>query len=157
MERGRIALGIGKVSNGNRSKFEIMADILRQLHNPVGRTSLMCHCNMSSAQLDSYLTQMQSADLVCTHTAGRGATYKITEMGKEYLSLFNRIALLVGGWRKNEHNGYTDAAIHQNLVTAEKESGKHCSIMLFPLEKSDSYRNAKISSEFIAETEAETG
>jgi predicted transcriptional regulator len=34
-------------SDGNRSRFEIVAEILMQLREPTGKTNLMSHCNMN--------------------------------------------------------------------------------------------------------------
>jgi predicted transcriptional regulator len=39
-----------EIIDRNRSRFEIIAEILRKLREPSGKTSIMSHCNMSSAQ-----------------------------------------------------------------------------------------------------------
>ena len=38
----------------NRSKLEIIAEILRKLRMPTGKTNIMSHCNMNARVLESY-------------------------------------------------------------------------------------------------------
>jgi predicted transcriptional regulator len=51
---------IGKIPEGNRSKLEIIAQILREICLPTGRTCIMSHCNMCFAQSVNYLKLMKS-------------------------------------------------------------------------------------------------
>ncbi len=84
-----------EVPNGNRNKFEIIAEILRKLHKPTGKTNLMSHCNMSSAQSGQYLDLMMSSDLVRTDATTGKVTYQRTEAGREFLVRYNELALLL--------------------------------------------------------------
>jgi predicted transcriptional regulator len=88
-------LGIRNVPDRNRSRIEIIAEILKKLREPSGKTNIMSHCNMSSAQSGQYLDFMESLDLVRTDaTAGR-TTYKKTEIGRDFLELYGKLALLL--------------------------------------------------------------
>ena len=86
---------ISKVTTRNRGKFEIIAEILRELRMPTGRTNLMCHCNMNSAQSGDYLAFMKSADLIRVHNQAGKVMIERTEVGKEFLRLFNSMLLLL--------------------------------------------------------------
>jgi predicted transcriptional regulator len=86
---------IRMVSDRNRSKFEIIAEILRKLHKPTGKTNIMSHCNMSSMQSGEYLSLMKSNDLIRMDKVAGKVTYQRTEAGKEFLKLFNKMVLLL--------------------------------------------------------------
>jgi predicted transcriptional regulator len=88
-------LRMGKVSDRNRSKFEIIAEILRELRKPTGKTNIMSHCNMSSMQSGEYLSFMRSNDLIRMDAVVGKVTYQRTEAGREFLELFNKIVLLL--------------------------------------------------------------
>lgn len=94
-ERYYSLLRMKEVSNGNRNKFEIMAEILRKLHKPTGKTNLMSHCNMSSAQSGQYLNLMMSSNLVRTDAVTGKVTYQRTEAGREFLVQYNELVLLL--------------------------------------------------------------
>jgi predicted transcriptional regulator len=84
-----------KVSDKNRSKFEIIAEILRKLRKPTGRTNIMSHCNMSSTQSGEYLNFMRSNDLIQIDAIAGKVTYQRTEVGRQFLELYNKLALLL--------------------------------------------------------------
>jgi predicted transcriptional regulator len=88
-------LGMGKVFVGNRSRFEIMAQILTKLREPTGRTNIMSHCNMSSLQSEEYLRFMRLNDLVRMVAVAGKVTYQRTEVGREFLGLYGKILLLL--------------------------------------------------------------
>ncbi len=88
-------LSMRKVSDRNRSRFEIIAEILRELRKPTGRTNIMSHCNMSSMQSGEYLSFMESNNLVRTEAAAGRVTYQRTEVGREFLGLFNSMIQLI--------------------------------------------------------------
>lgn len=88
-------LEVKKVSDRNRSRFEIIAEILRRLRLPTGKTNIMSHCNMSSAQSGQYLNFMTSNDLIQTDAIAGKVTYKRTEAGREFLELYSKMALLL--------------------------------------------------------------
>jgi len=84
-----------KVFDGNRSKFEIIAEILKQLRMPTGRSNIMSHCNMSSMQSGQYLNLMRSNDLIRTGAIAGKVTYQRTDAGRVFLELYSKIALLL--------------------------------------------------------------
>jgi predicted transcriptional regulator len=88
-------LRIGQISDRNRSRFEIIAEILRELRLPVGRTNISSHCNMSTAQSGRYLSFMSSNDLIQMDTVAGRITYQRTEAGREFLGLYDKMVLLL--------------------------------------------------------------
>jgi len=88
-------LRMRKVSDRNRSKFEIIAEILRKLRKPTGRTNIMSHCNMSFTQSGQYLTLMRSNDLIRIDAIAGKVTYQRTEAGRKFLEVYNKMALLL--------------------------------------------------------------
>jgi predicted transcriptional regulator len=88
-------LRIEKAPDGNRSRLQIIAEMLRRLREPTGKTNIMSHCNMSSMQSGQYLNLMKSSDLVRMETTAGRVTYQRTEIGREFLELYNKMALLL--------------------------------------------------------------
>lgn len=86
---------IRKVTDGNRSKFEIVAEILMQLRQPTGKTNLMSHCNMNFTQSGQYLNYMKSNGLIRKDAMAGKVTYQRTEAGREFLELYNKMVLLL--------------------------------------------------------------
>jgi predicted transcriptional regulator len=79
----------------NRSRFEIMAEILRDLREPTCWTNIMSHCNISSKQSGQYLNLLRSSDLVRIDATAGKVTYQRTEAGRHFLTLYNKIVLLL--------------------------------------------------------------
>jgi predicted transcriptional regulator len=88
-------LRMSKVSDRNRGKFEIVAEILRELRKPTGRTNIMSHCNMSSMQSGGYLSFMKLNDLIRIDTIAGKVTYQRTEAGREFLKIYNKMVMLL--------------------------------------------------------------
>ena len=82
-------------SDGNRSRFEIIAEILRDLRRPTCWSNIMSHCNMSSKQSGRYLDVMRSSDLIQIQVAAGKVTYQRTDAGREFLQLFDKMVLLL--------------------------------------------------------------
>ena len=84
------------VSDRNRSRFEIIAEILRDLRRlPICWTNVMSHCNMSSKQAGQYLNFLRSSDLIQMQMAAGKIVYQRTDAGREFLEHFNKIVLLL--------------------------------------------------------------
>lgn len=83
------------MSDTNRNKLEIIAEILRKLRMPTGKTNIMSHCNMNTAQSQGYLNLMRSNDLVQIGAIAGRVTYQRTEAGREFLELYNKMAVLL--------------------------------------------------------------
>jgi predicted transcriptional regulator len=88
-------LRMRKIFDKNRSRFEIIAEILRKLRQPTCKTNIMSHCNMSSAQSEQYLDFMRSTDLIHTDATAGKVTYQRTEAGREFMKHYHKIALLL--------------------------------------------------------------
>jgi|SRR3972149_1020001 len=88
-------LRMRRVSDKNRSRFEIIAEILRKLRVPTCRTNIMSNCNMSSMQSGGYLDFMRSNDLIRTDLTTGRVTYQRTEAGREFLDLYDKMVLLL--------------------------------------------------------------
>ena len=88
-------LNVRKVSDGNRSKLEIIAEILTQLRIPIGKANIMSHCNMSTAQSGEYLNAMTSSKLVQVCARAGKVEYQRTDVGLEFLELFKKMTLLL--------------------------------------------------------------
>jgi len=88
-------LRMRKVSDGNRSRFEIIAEILGNLRVPICWTNIMSHCNMSSKQSGQYLNLLRSRDLIQMQVAAGKVTYKRTEAGRKFLKHYGKIVLLL--------------------------------------------------------------
>ncbi len=84
-----------KISYRNRSRFEIIAEILGVLRKPTVRTNIMSHCNLNSTQSEGYLSFMRSNNLVRTDAVAGRVTYQRTEVGREFLGLFNSMNRLL--------------------------------------------------------------
>lgn len=84
-----------KVSDRNRSKFEIIAEILRHLNLPKKKTNIMSHCNMSTAQSGQYLNFMRTNNLIQLDSILGKVTYQRTETGKKFLELYSKMVLLL--------------------------------------------------------------
>lgn len=84
-----------KVVDRNRSRFEILAEILRNLREPTCWTNIMSHCNISSKQSGQYLNLLRSRDLVRKDATARKVTYQRTEAGREFLKHYNKIVMLL--------------------------------------------------------------
>ena len=88
-------LRMREVSDRNRSKFEIIAEILKQVRKPTCRTNIMSHCNMNSMQSGEYLNLMKSSDLIQIDTTAGKVTYQRTDAGREFLKIYNKLVVLL--------------------------------------------------------------
>jgi len=88
-------LNVRKASDGNRSRLQIIAEILRHLRIPLGKANIMSHCNMSTAQSGEYLNLMTSSSLIQMGAYAGKVTYQRTEVGLEFLELYRQMALLL--------------------------------------------------------------
>lgn len=62
---------------------------------PTGKTNIMSRCNMNTAQSQGYLNLMRSNDLIQIGAIAERVTYQRTEAGREFLELYNKMALLL--------------------------------------------------------------
>ncbi len=78
-----------------RSKYEIIAEILRKLRLPTSRTNIILRCNMSSITSGQYLNFMRSNDLIRRDEMAGKTTYQRTKVGQEFLEVYNKMVLLL--------------------------------------------------------------
>jgi predicted transcriptional regulator len=88
-------LNVRKESDGNRSRLQIIAQILRQLRIPVGKSNIMSICNMSTVQSGQYLNLMTLSNLIRSGVYAGKVTYQRTEAGLEFLELYKKMAMLL--------------------------------------------------------------
>ena len=83
------------VSDGNRSRLDIIAEILMNLRVPICWTNVVSHCNMSSKQSRQYFNLLRSSDLIQMQVAAGRVTYQRTEAGQDLLKHYDNIVLLL--------------------------------------------------------------
>jgi len=88
-------LNVRKESDGNRSRLQIIAQILRQLRIPVGKSNIMSICNMSTVQSGQYLNLMTLSNLIRSGVYAGKVTYQRTEAGLEFLELYRKMVVLL--------------------------------------------------------------
>jgi len=88
-------LKIREVFDGNRNRLQIIAEILKKTREPTGKTNIMSRCNMSSMQSGQYLNFMKSSDLIRADAIAGKVTYQMTQTGREFLELYDKIILLL--------------------------------------------------------------
>jgi predicted transcriptional regulator len=79
-------------SKQNRSRPDIVAQILDSARTPIFKTKLMYYAYITSLQTKEYLTELLDKGLLSYDSANR--TYTITEQGKKYLRLHNSMKRL---------------------------------------------------------------
>jgi predicted transcriptional regulator len=88
-------LQIRKFSSRNRSTFDIVARILREVQEPTGITDIISSCNMNFKQSGYYLGFMKSSDLIKTDAMAGRIRYSRTEIGQEFLETYDKMILLL--------------------------------------------------------------
>jgi len=86
--------GMRKMPDRNRCAFDIIAEILRELREPKGKTNIMSRCNMSFTQSGHYLSLMRSNDLVQMDATAGKVTYQRTDAGLEFLARYKKLVVL---------------------------------------------------------------
>ncbi|UCG36358.1 MAG: hypothetical protein JSV64_07045 [Candidatus Bathyarchaeota archaeon] len=84
-----------RIFEKNRSRFEIIAEILRNLRVPICWTNIMSHCNISSRQSGRYFDLLRSSGFIQKQVAAGKVTYQRTDAGREFLKHYNKIVLLL--------------------------------------------------------------
>jgi predicted transcriptional regulator len=86
---------MSRVPERNRSRLQIIAEILRKLREPTGKTNIMSRCNMSSMQSGEYLSFMRLNDLIRMDAIAGRVMYQRTATGREFLEAYNKMVLLL--------------------------------------------------------------
>ena len=84
-----------KVVGTRRSRFKIVAEILRQSQTPAKKTHIMYECNLSFKQLKYYLRFMILKGLIRRKKKSETLVYQMTENGQTFLDVYSRIIQLL--------------------------------------------------------------
>lgn len=77
----------------NRTRIEILGDILNIAHHGTLKTHIMYKANLSHRQLEKYLGFLMEQGMVTKVTDENGATkYRVTERGVEFLKDYARLS-----------------------------------------------------------------
>jgi predicted transcriptional regulator len=75
-----------------RSSPDIIATILDAANGGIGKTRLLTRANLTSTQFKKYIDLLVGKKLLSElDPGGRGHSYKTTELGLQYLELYNSI------------------------------------------------------------------
>jgi predicted transcriptional regulator len=87
-----------RISNSNRGRLDITADILEASYGGARKTYLMYRCNLSFKQLSNYLGFLLGKELLSV-VAGdvkiNHCLFEITDKGKEFLKTYKGLKALV--------------------------------------------------------------
>ncbi|HEV8387017.1 MAG TPA: winged helix-turn-helix domain-containing protein [Nitrososphaera sp.] len=81
----------------NRSKIQIMADVLTLATAGIKKTHIMYKANLSYEQAHLYLGDLIEKRLVVQDVSRDGIVYRTTERGREFLQYYQRIAEFLEG------------------------------------------------------------
>ena len=76
----------------NRSKIQIMGDVLNLATASIKKTHVMYRANLSYEQAHLYLGDLIEKRLVIQDVSRDGIVYRTTERGREFLQYYQRIA-----------------------------------------------------------------
>ena len=76
----------------NRSKIQIMGDVLALATAGIKKTHVMYRANLSYEQAQLYLGDLIEKRLVVQDVSRDGIVYRTTERGREFLLYYQRIA-----------------------------------------------------------------
>ncbi|MEM2419744.1 MAG: winged helix-turn-helix domain-containing protein [Candidatus Bathyarchaeia archaeon] len=83
-----------RANNGNRSRLDIIANILEASVGKIKKTQLMYRCNLSFKQAELYLSFLLERKLLCQVDGDAGA-FRITEKGKRFLEAYKGLLGLI--------------------------------------------------------------
>jgi predicted transcriptional regulator len=78
----------------NRSRYEVIAAILRSSHKEETRTKIMYRAMLSNDQCKIYLDSLLQSDLINEVQIGSKIVYRITQKGTKFLSFYNQMQKL---------------------------------------------------------------
>jgi predicted transcriptional regulator len=76
----------------NRSRFEIMADIMQACLLPRRKTRIMCKVKLNFTQANDYLSQLTSLGLL----SKENGKYETTDKGRQFISAYNHLGEIIG-------------------------------------------------------------
>lgn len=79
----------------NRSRYEVIAAILKSVHKEETRTKIMYKAMLSNDQCKLYLDSLIKSGLVQEVNSGDKVLYKITAKGNRFLSYYDQMKELL--------------------------------------------------------------
>jgi predicted transcriptional regulator len=76
----------------NRSRFEIMADIIQACLSPRGKTRIMCKVKLNFTQANEYLAQLTSLGLLSKEKG----KWVATDKGRQFILAYNQLGEILG-------------------------------------------------------------
>jgi len=76
-----------------RGRFDVIDDMLQGANGGTKKTNLMHRANMSTKQIEGYLSLLINKKLVEKYSSnnGDGAMYKITKRGREFQATYRQL------------------------------------------------------------------
>src|SRR5690348_6086213 len=91
----------------NRSRYEVIAAILKSANKEETRTKIMYKAMLSNDQCKIYLDSLLQRGLIQEVYAGNKTVYRITQKGNQFLSYYDQMKeLLPVGIEENVAEGY---------------------------------------------------
>jgi predicted transcriptional regulator len=105
----------------NRSRIEILYDIISSARMPVKKTHLMHRSNLSFKQLDLYLNFLLEQDLVRDRLddESNGRVFFVSNKGMQFLSLFETMQTFLG-MERYSRNTLAEMKVEQQPIAEEQ-------------------------------------
>ena len=78
-----------------RGRFEIVNNILTMCREPALKTHIMYGCNLSSTQLERYLTLLLSRELLEVVNGEEKRLYRATSKGMKFIAQYKHVTSLI--------------------------------------------------------------
>lgn len=79
----------------NRSRYEVIAAILKSAGRDETRTKIMYKAMLSNDQCKIYLDSLLNSGLIQGSNSGNKMVYRITQKGNKFLSFYDQMKLLL--------------------------------------------------------------
>jgi predicted transcriptional regulator len=90
----------------NRSRYEVIAAILKSAGRDETRTKIMYKAMLSNDQCKIYLDSLLHSGLIQGSNSGNKMVYRITQKGNKFLSFYDQMKLLLPVAVENFEEGY---------------------------------------------------
>jgi predicted transcriptional regulator len=90
----------------NRSRYEVIAAILKSAGRDETRTKIMYKAMLSNDQCKIYLDSLLHTGLIQGSNSGNKMVYRITQKGNKFLSFYDQMKLLLPVAVENFEEGY---------------------------------------------------
>jgi predicted transcriptional regulator len=89
----------------NRSRYEVIAAILKSAGRDETRTKIMYKAMLSNDQCKLYLDSLLGSGLIEGSSSGNKVVYRITQKGNKFLSYYDQMRLLLPVVVEESHEG----------------------------------------------------